>query len=86
MGYFYSGRQHKTGKGYDYFDEMVKVCGQWWLRARWVSSDSWYNSIEHQKFLSNQEVGFLLELEANRIVSPPAGCYEQVAGGEHLSE
>jgi hypothetical protein len=117
VGYFYSGRHHKTVKGinlitlfytdptglgfpvnfriyrpeenkrkHDYLQEMVKECWQWGLRPAWVSADSWYASIENLKFLRNQEVGFLLGLEANRIVSTTAGCYEQVGQIEHLPE
>ena len=109
VGYFYSGRQHKTVKGINlitlfytdstglgfpvnfrvyrkqdgqskhaYFQEMVKECWQWGLHAAWVSADSWYASVENRKFLRNQEVGFLVGLEANRIVSPTPGSYEQV--------
>ncbi len=109
VGYFYSGRHHKTVKGINlitlfytdatglgfpvnfriyrhaenkskhvYFQEMVQECWQWGLRPAWVSADSWYASIDNLKFLRNQEVGFLVGLEANRIVSTTPGCNEQV--------
>jgi hypothetical protein len=115
VGYYYSGRHHKTVKGinlitlfytatsgvgfpvnfrvyrqqenkrkHDYFQQMVKECWQWGLRPAGVSADSWYASIENLKFLRNQEVGFLVGLEANRIVSTTPGCYEQVGKIEDL--
>lgn len=117
VGYFWSGRHHKTVKGINlitlfytdpsglgfpvnfriyrhqegktkhaYFQQMVKECWQWGLRPLWVSADSWYASIENLKFLRNQEVGFLVGLEANRIVSTTPGCYEQVGKVELLPE
>ena len=71
--------RHQEGKTkHVYFQEMVKECFAWGLRPAWVSADSWYASIENLKFLRNQEVGFLVGLEANRTVSTTPGCYEQV--------
>lgn len=71
--------RHQEGKSkHDYFQEMVKECGQWGLRPAWVSADSWYASIDNLKFLRNQEVGFLVGLESNRIVSTVPGVYEQI--------
>lgn len=80
----YRHQEHK--RKHDYFQEMVKECGQWGLHPGWVSADSWYASIEKLKFLRNQEVGFLVGLEATRIISTTAGCYEQVGKIEHLPE
>ena len=71
--------RHQEGKTkHAYFQEMVKECWQWGLRPAWVSADSWYASIENLKFLRDKEVGFLVGLEANRIVSTAPGCCEQV--------
>lgn len=79
--------RHQENKSkHNYFQEMVKECGQWGLNPGWVSADSWYASIENLKFLRNQEVGFLMGLEANRIVSTIPGCYEQIAKIEHLPQ
>ena len=81
--------RHREGKGkskHDYFQEMVRECWRWGLRPGWVSADSWYASVENLKFLRNQEVGFLVGLEANRIVSCAPGRYEQVGRIEALPE
>ena len=51
-----------------------------------MSADSWYASIENLKFLRNQEVGFLVGLEANRIVSTAPGRHEQVGGIKQMPE
>ncbi len=71
-------RHQEQKSKHDYFQEMVKECGQWGLRPAWVSADSWYASLDNLKFLQNQEVGFLVGLESNRIVSTMPGVYEQV--------
>lgn len=65
---------------------MVKECWRWGLRPRWVSADSWYASIENLKLLRNQEMGFLVGLETNRIVSTTPGCYEQVGKIEDMPQ
>jgi len=79
--------RHQEGKTkHDYFQEMVKECWRWGLRPAWVSADSWYASVENLKFLRNQEVGFLVGLEANRIVSTTPGSYEQVGKIEDMPQ
>lgn len=78
---------HQEGKTkHVYFQEMVKECWRWGLRPRWVSADSWYASIENLKLLRNQEVGFLVGLETNRIVSTAPGCYEQMGTIEDMPQ
>jgi len=77
--------RHREGKSkHDYFRQMVKECYEWGLRPAWVSADSWYASIENLKFLRNQEVGFMVGLEANRTVSTTPGRYEQVGQVEDM--
>lgn len=79
--------RHQEGKTkHDYFREMVKECWQWGLRPKWVSADSWYASIESLKFLRNQEVGFLVGLETNRVVSSTPGRYAQVGEIGHIPQ
>nr|WP_162055354.1 transposase [Pontibacter pamirensis] len=79
--------RHEEGKTkHAYFQEMVKECWQWGLHPEWVSADSWYASIENLKFLRDKEVGFLVGLEANRIVSTTPCCYEQVGKVEHMPQ
>lgn len=112
VGYFWSGRHHKTVKGInlivlfytdrrgmkvpvhmrvyrhseamtknDYFQAMCREVWSWGLRPRFVSADSWYSSLDNLKFLRNKEVGFLVGLEKNRIVSTAPGQYQQVGEG-----
>lgn len=79
-------RHQQEKSKHDYFQEMVQECGQWGLHPNWVTADSWYASVENLKFLRNQEVGFLIGLEANRLVSTVPGQYEQVSQIELLPE
>jgi hypothetical protein len=51
-----------------------------------VSTDSWYVSISNLRLLRDKEMGFLVGLEANRIVSTQPGYYEQVGNIEGLPE
>ncbi|MBD0289602.1 MAG: transposase [Flavisolibacter sp.] len=62
----------------DYFQDMVTEVFHWGLRPGWVTADCWYSSIENLKFLRNKEVGFLVGLEKNRIISTVPHHYEQV--------
>lgn len=79
--------RHREGKTkHAYFQEMVKECFAWGLRPKWVSADSWYASVENLKFLRDREVGFLVGLEKNRIVSTTPGCYEQVGEIEDMPQ
>jgi len=51
------------------FREMVEEVLGWGLRPAVVSADSWYSGLENLKFLRKKELGFLIGLEKNRIVS-----------------
>jgi hypothetical protein len=51
------------------FREMVEEVLGWGLRPAVVSADSWYSGVENLKFLRKKELGFLIALEKNRIVS-----------------
>lgn len=71
--------RHLDGKTKnDYFRDMVAEVFQWGLRPSWITADSWYSSVENLKFLRNKEVGFLMGLEKNRLVSTCPHQYEQV--------
>jgi hypothetical protein len=61
-----------------YFQQMVREVWQWGLRPAWVTTDSWYCSLENLKFLRNLEIGVLMGLEKNRLVSGQPGDYQQV--------
>lgn len=76
----YRKRDNKTNN--DYFQDMVTEVFHWGLRPAWVTADSWYSSIENLKFLRNKEVGFMVGLENNRIISTVPHHYEPV--GEAL--
>ncbi len=69
-----------------YFQEMVKECWHWGLRPAWVSADSGYASIDNLKFLRDKEVGFLVGLESNRIVSTVPGVYEPIGELADISQ
>jgi hypothetical protein len=72
----YRQRDSKTKN--DYFQDMVGEVFSWGLHPAWVTADAWYSSIENLKFLRNKEVGFLVGLEKNRIISTVPHQYEQV--------
>jgi len=72
----YRKRDNKTKN--DYFQDMVGEVFRWGLRPAWVTADSWYSSIENLKFLRNKEVGFMVGLEKNRIISTMPHQYEPV--------
>lgn len=72
----YRQRDQKTKN--EYFQEMVGEVWQWGLRPAWVTADSWYCSLANLKFLRNLEVGILMGLEKNRLISNQPGDYQQV--------
>jgi hypothetical protein len=79
--------RHKEEKSkHDYFQDMVKECLQWGIHPAWVTADSWYASIENLKFLRNMEVGVMMGLEANRIVSTMPHTYEKIGQIENIPE
>ena len=51
------------------FREMVEEVLGWGLRPAVVSAESWYSGVENLKFLRKKELGFLIGLEKNRILS-----------------
>jgi Transposase DDE domain len=62
----------------EYFQQMYREVLLWGLRPRFVTADSWYSSLQNLKFLRSQEVGFMIGLEKNRIVSTAAHHYEKL--------
>lgn len=62
----------------DYFQEMLKEALLWGLKPWMVTADAWYSSVENLKFLKNQEVGFMVGLEKNRIISSLPHHYEKL--------
>jgi len=80
----YRYSDHKTKN--DYFREMVNEVLIWGLRPAWVTADSWYSSIVNLKFLRNKEVGFLVGLEKDRLISTVPHRYEPVGAATIPSE
>ena len=72
----YRKKDNKTKN--DYFQDMITEVFSWGLCPAWVTADAWYSSIENLKFLRNKEVGFMVGLEKNRIISTVPHQYEQV--------
>ena len=70
----------------DYFQEMVSEVISWGLRPAWVTADSWYSSLENLKFLRNKEIGMMMGLETNRLISTVPHQYEQVGSVEDLDD
>jgi Transposase DDE domain len=65
---------------------MVNEVFNWGLRPGWVTADSWYSSVENLKFLRNKEVGLMMGLEKDRLISTVPHCYEQVGAAPIPSE
>lgn len=72
----YRHSEHRTKN--EYFQTMCKEVFSWGLRPAFVTLDSWYSSLKNLKFLKNQEVGILIGLENNRLVSTTAHVYEKL--------
>jgi hypothetical protein len=66
----------------DLFGEMVEEVLGWGLRPAIVTADSWYSGVENLKFLRKKELGFLIALEKNRIVSAEPHEYVSVESVE----
>lgn len=71
--------RHSEGKTKnDYFQQMVTEVMDWGLRPGWVTADSWYSALDNLKFLRNKEVGIMMGLETNRLISSAPHQYEQI--------
>ena len=62
----------------DLFREMVEEVLAWGLAPEIVTADSWYSGVANLKFLRKKELGFLIALEKNRVVSEQAHEYVAV--------
>ena len=63
---------------HDLMQRMVLQVLGWGLRPGLVTADSWYSSLDNLKFLRGRELGFMVGLAKNRIVSPNKGERLQV--------
>ena len=77
--------RHSDGKTkINYFQDMCNEVISWGLRPGWVTADSWYSSLDNLKFLRNKEVGIMMGLESNRLISSRPHCFEQIGSVEHI--
>ena len=63
----YNKQEGKTKN--EYLREMVKEVLDWGVQPRVVTTDSWYSSQENLQLLKNKELGFLMGIAKNRLVS-----------------
>lgn len=80
----YGHSEQKTKN--DYFQQMTSEVIRWGLKPRWITADSWYSSLDNLKFLRNKEVGFMVGLENNRLISSSPHLYEQVGEVEAIPD
>ena len=62
----------------DYFLEMLADVLNWGLQPSFVTMDSWYSCVKNLKTIKNHQIGFLVALESNRLVSIEKGTWVQV--------
>lgn len=62
----------------DYFREMLTETQANGIKAKSVTGDSWYSSVENLKFIRNEKLGFLFGIEKNRKISQERGIIQQV--------
>ncbi len=63
---------------HELMQRMVLQLLGWGLRPNRLTADSWYSALDNLKFLRNQELGFMVGLAKNRIVSRVKGTQLQV--------
>ena len=72
----YNKQEGKTKN--DYLREMITEVLGWGLTPSMVTTDAWYSSREHLKFLKNKGLGGLMGVAKNRQVSINGRDYSQV--------
>lgn len=70
----------------DYFREMLTETQTHGIKARYVTGESWYSSLENLKFIKNEKLGFLVGIEKNRKISVEIGNIQQVQAVKIPSE
>jgi len=81
IGVVVSFRIYNKAEGkskHDYFREMIKEVKAGGIKAKYVTGDSWYASIENLKFIREEKLGFLFGIERNRKISVERGKKQQV--------
>ena len=72
----YDKSENKTKN--DYFIEMLTEIFTWGVKPSFVTMDSWYSCVKNLKTIKNHQMGFLIALESNRLVSNEKGTWKQV--------
>jgi Transposase DDE domain len=72
----YDKSEEKTKN--DYFLEMLAEVLRWGVKPSYVTMDSWYSCVKNLKTIKNHQMGFLVALESNRLVSIEKGVWTQV--------
>jgi hypothetical protein len=80
----YDKSEHKTKN--DYFLEMLAEVLAWGINPSFVTMDSWYSCVKNLKTIKNHQIGFLIALESNRLVSNKKGTWIQVQNLEIADE
>jgi DDE superfamily endonuclease len=72
----YSKEDNKTKN--DYFREMIEEVLHWGVRPRAVTTDAWYASKANLKQLIHHQLGFMVGVAKNRLVSVAGGKYQRI--------
>jgi hypothetical protein len=72
----YDKSENKTKN--DYFLEMLAEVLSWGVKPSFVTMDSWYSCVKNLKTIKNHQMGFLIALESNRLVSIEKGTWIRV--------
>jgi hypothetical protein len=75
---------NKTGgkTKHEHLREMATECLLWGLAPEWFTADSYYACLKNLKFLKHREIGFMIGLESNRLISTVAHQYEHIGEAE----
>ena len=72
----YDKSENKTKN--DYFQEMFFEVLMWGIKPLFVTMDSWYSGVKNLKKIKNNQIGFCVALESNRLVSIERGSEIQI--------
>jgi hypothetical protein len=72
----YDKSENKTKN--DYFQEMFSEVLTWGIKPLFVTMDSWYSGVKNLKTIKNNQIGFCVALESNRLVSIEKGTWMQI--------
>lgn len=72
----YDKAENKTKN--DYFLEMFAEVLGWGIKPLFVTMDSWYSCVKNLKTIKNNQIGFCVALESNRLASIEKGTWIQI--------